>query len=94
MPVYIKARVKEGWKAKENERRGGVLVWVFCDEKTHKVLFEYAPNLVDQAFFVKGFEDLKLYDELNKAVAKFEDGINTSQTTIDWNSTCRLKNKE
>lgn len=93
MPVYIKSRIKEGWKKEENKRKGNCLVWIFCDEKTDKELFHFAPNLVDQAFFDKGFKDLKVYDELNKAVAKFEESIRTSQTTKDWNNTCRLKNE-
>ena len=89
MPVYIKKRIKDGWKAKENERAGRCMVWIFCDSKTDKVLFEYAPNLVDEPFFDQGFKDLKVFDELNKAVVKFENGINTSQTTKDWNATCK-----
>lgn len=93
MPVYIKSRVKEGWKAKENDRKGPCMVWIFCDEKTDKELFHYAPNLIDEPFFKKGFTDLKVLDELNKAIEKFTVSINTSQTTKDWNATCRLKSE-
>lgn len=94
MPVYIKSRIRKGWKKTENDRKGPAMVWIFCDEKTNKELFHYAPNLVDKAFFTKGFDDLKVLDELNKALDTFTNGINTSQTTKDWNNTCRLKSEE
>lgn len=107
MPVYLKKRIKKGWKKDENKRVGPCMVWVFCDEKTDKELFHYAPNLVDEPFFTCGFEDLKLLDELNKSYSKaksvlsniedeikvFEKGMNTTQTTKSWNDTCRLKNE-
>ena len=107
MPVYIKNRVEKGWKKDVNDRVGPVNVWIFCDEKTNKELFRYAANLVDEAFFVNGFKQLKVLDDLNKSYAKakdilanfeieienFSNAINSSQTTIDWNNTCRLKSE-
>ena len=94
MGIYWKQRIKDGWKAEENERKGRCMVLIACDEKTDKELFHYAPNLVDEPFFKKSFEDLKVYDELNKAVAKFEETINTTQTTKNWNDTCRIKQEK
>ena len=89
MPVYIKKRIKDGWKAKEREREGRCLVWIFCDAKTDKELFVYAPNLSDEKFFVEGFKELKVYDELHKAILNFETSINTSQTTKGQNPRCK-----
>ena len=108
MPVYLKERVKKGWKKKENKREGPALVVILCDEKNDKEMFHYAPNLVDKAFWLKVFEDLEVLDELNKARVKaydllnnldkevefFKKSINTTQTTKNWNDTCRLKNEK
>lgn len=84
------------------------MVWIFCDEKTDKELFHYAPNLVDEDFFKVYFEELNVLDELNKArvkqqlvldnidkeIVSFTEKINTTQTTKNWNDNCRLKSEK
>jgi len=108
MPIYWKLRVKEGWKKEENKREGPCLVLIACNEATDKEMFHYAPNLVDEAMFINAFEQLKVLDELNKGrvkayetllaidkeVEKFENSINTTQTSKAWNDTCRLKQEK
>lgn len=81
MPVYLKKRIVKGWKQKENERYGDCLVIKFCDSKTDKVLFEWAPNLHEEEFINDMWKDLKVYDELHKATMEIENKIHLSSTT-------------
>lgn len=108
MGIYWKLRIKEGWKKEENKRQGPCMVLIACNEENDKEMFHYAPNLVDEPMFKDAFEQLKVLDELNKArvkaqetllcidkeVEKFTNSINTTQTTKEWNNTCRLKQEK
>lgn len=85
MGVYLKRRIKHGWKAKENERYGECLVVIFADEKNHKELFEYAMYLHDIPFWLETIQDLKVLDELHKAILAHIEKVKTSQTTITLN---------
>lgn len=85
MGVYLKRRIKDGWKAKERGRYGECLVVIFCDEKTHKELFHYAMYLHDIEFWLETIQDLKVLDELHKAILTHIEKVKSTQTTIELN---------
>ena len=69
MPVKLNLILTTGWKTRpdQQQNRGQVLVVQFINEKTNKILFEYAPKTVDKELFqdivfqvLEKLEDIKI----------------------------------
>lgn len=68
MPIKLKSRIVDGWKAEENNRVGKCLVVEFTNENNGFPLFKYAPKLEDELFWINLFVELKELDEYNKKI--------------------------
>lgn len=66
MVVKLVKRVVRGWKQEDNSRFGFCVVCQFVDDKTNKVLFEYAPTLAEKDFWGLLFNDVFDVDRLHK----------------------------
>lgn len=66
MSIILQKRIVSGWKAEGNSRFGDVVVVDFIDEKSGKVLFEYAPFLYEKEFWGYLFNDVFEVDRLHK----------------------------
>lgn len=75
--IKLVSKLTTGWKSDQNKRFGFCLVLQFIDDKTDKVVFEYAPNLEDKDVFGV------LFDKLDKLDAKHKEYIDWVRTNID-----------
>lgn len=65
MPIAISLQLQRGWKTKNPDKRGDVLVAIFTNVQTNEVLFTYAPKWEDIPTWLKMLERLTEI-EINK----------------------------
>lgn len=75
MPVILKVKYQQGWKAKENKRFGLALIYEFVDVSTNTVLFEYAPTLEDLLFLNHTLPLVIKLDQQNKEMLEAEKAV-------------------
>ena len=68
MPLKMRLSLENGWKEKDNERFGNVLVLNFINTDNNQIMFKYAPKLEDKVFFEKMFRLLFEYDGILKQI--------------------------
>lgn len=82
MPVKVEIALREGWKAKLNDRLGDILELRFIDESTGRVMFRYAPKHDDKPVFDLIFDKLRQYDELVVKIKMLASDIDGNQYAL------------
>lgn len=86
MGIKLIPKVVKGWKQEENNRFGVCLVMQFTEEKSGRILFEYAPKLIEKDLWGNMFNAVEEVDKAHKMAIKvctdldmtFKVGINNN----------------